>query len=279
MNKKIVIIIIFIIFTYSINAQQVTLGSSLRELTNLISNDTKIEMINLGIWIENEIFSYEITPKYSLLVSANYYPFGVLVKENNPYFLIDVNGDSILNHQTTILHVPFWIVSHNSKEKSNNRNVIQLFDLLYRTFQNNELPHGSTSVSNIVREIVQAGNNLSYINRDLIYGFYLYDKMFSSGVYNLSLIYLNNWNLAIVSRFQNTMHPLIYIYSLETLYKLNEFNVARTINNQFLQNYPNCIIGKVYQVLLEANIIERNRLRDLVIRNYSEHWFVKEKLL
>jgi hypothetical protein len=34
-----------------------------------------------------------------------------------------------------------------------------------------------------------------------------------------------------------------------------------------------------YQVLLETNTVERNRLRGLVLRNHSEHWFAKEKLL
>ena len=179
---------------------------------------------------------------------------------------------------TTVFYVPFWVVFVNSSEKNDNRNILQLFDSLYETFQNNESPHGSIAAFNVAREIVLAGKDLSYVNRDLIYGLYLYDTLFSSGIYNLSLISLNSWNHAMVFRYNTSMHPLIYIYSLETLYKLNEFNTALTINNLLLEHYPNCIVGKVYQVLLETNTVEQNRLRQVVIRDHGQHWLVMEKL-
>ena len=278
MNNKIKILISLFFLANILNAQEITYGSSLRELIDLISNETKIEKVRIGDWIEYEIYKYEITPKYSLLVSVNFYPFAVLVNDGTQYFLIDNSGNSVLDIYTTVFYVPLWVVFANSNEKNDNRNILQLFDSLYETFQSNESPHGSIAANNVAKEIVLAGNDLSYVNRDLIYGFYLYDTLFSSGIYNLSLISLNSWNNAMVSRYNTSMHPLLYIYSLETLYKLNEFSTAFTINNLLLEHYPNCIVGKVYQVLLEKNAIEQNRLRQVVIRDHGQHWLVKEKL-
>lgn len=277
MYKK-VLCFSFLIISLNSYAQEIVLGYSIRGLTGNIKNETKVEIIDLGIWLENKVYSYNISPEYSLLISTNYYPFGVLIKENTPYFLIDIDGDSVLDTQTTYLHVPHWVVLLNSKEKNNNRNIINLFDSWYVSFQNNVSPRNSELVLNLDREYVQAGNNLSYANRDLIYLHRLYDTLYTLGEYQLGLRYLNILDNEMISRFGNGTHVVIMIYIVESLYKLNEYEKARTINNMLLEYFPDCIPGMVYQVLLETDIIERNRLRGILLRNYSDHWLVKDKL-
>ena len=276
--KKALCFYVLILSFNTISCQEIKLGSSIKGLTGNITNKTKMEIIDLEIWIENEVYSYDISPKYSLLISANYFPFGVLIKEDAPYFLIDIDGDSVLDIQTTHLHVPHWVVSLNSKEKNNNKNIINLFDSWYALFQNNVSPTNSELALNLGREYVQAGNNLSYANRDLIYLHQLYDELYTSGEYQLGLKYLNILDNEMISRFRNGTHVIIMIYIVESLYKLNEYEKAKTMNTILLEYVPDCIPGMVYQVLLETNIIERNRLREILLRNYSDHWLVKNKI-
>jgi hypothetical protein len=267
----------FVVFINVLMAQEITLGSSLKGLTSHITNETKAGITDLGVWIENKIYLYEISPRYSLLISGNYYPFGILVKDDISYFLMDIDGDSTLDVQTKYLHVPHWVVFLNSKEKNNNKNIVNIFDLWYELFQSNE--RNSESVSYLGREYVQAGNNLTYTNRDLIYLHQLYDSLYSLGDYQLGLRYLSILDNEMISRFGNGTHVITLIYIVETLYKLNEYDKAAAMNNMLLEHIPDCIPAMVYQVLLETNAVEKNRLRGLLLRNYSDHWLVKNKLL
>ena len=66
---------------------------------------------------------------------------------------------------------------------------------------------------------------------------------------------------------------------VESLYKLNEFNNAKVFNNVLLEQYPQCIPGMVYQVLLETDNSRKTRLKELLLVNHGDHWLVKQKLL
>jgi hypothetical protein len=259
--------------------KKITQGSNLIELSNHITNETKMQKIKIGVFVEEEVYSYEISPKYSLLMSTNYYSFGIFVKENTPYYLLDVDGDSILDYQSKYLHVPYWVVSRNSKEKDTSINIAGYFDLWYTIFQNNESPSKSDLLKNITREYNLAGYNLSYINRDLIYLHYLYNNLFYTEEYLLCLIYLAVLENEIRSRFDRGPHIIIVINVVQSYYRLPHLENAVESNNMILEKFPDCIFGMVYQVLLETNIVERNRLRELLLRNYSEHWLVKDQLL
>jgi hypothetical protein len=141
------------------SAQELTTGMSLRELAKQVSNSTKWATVDLGVWIENDIYMYEVTPKYTLLVSNRVYAFGVLVKDVNPYYLIDIDGDSVLDVQTNFLHVPYWVVTTNSIEDGRNENIMFLFDYWYQVFQDNESPRNSDLVKNLAMEYYRAANN------------------------------------------------------------------------------------------------------------------------
>jgi hypothetical protein len=286
MKRLFSLIIVFSVSTNAIMAQEmyIQLGSSLEKFTDSITSETKVEKVNLGTWSENEICSYEISPEYSILFSANNIPFGVLDRKNAPRYLIDTDGDYILDIESNFLYVPYWVVSLNSKEKNDNRNVIELFGLLYETFQNNEAPLTSAPSLNFAKEVTKAGNDLSYMNRDLIYLYYLYSVFYSYDVLHNSgsqygLRYLYDLDNEISSRFGTETHIMVYIFLVETLYRGETFHMAKAINDILLRRFPDCVHGLVYQVLLERNTSVRNSRREILLRDHGEHWFVKEKLL
>jgi hypothetical protein len=262
-----------------LNSQEIKLGSSLKSLTNLITNETKIEKTNLGLWVENEIYIYELSLNLKILISDNYYPFGVLINEsNNSYFLIDIDGDSVLDNQVTYLYVPHWVIALNSAEKNNNSNIISIFDMYYRAYQNNNHIKNSELILDGAREIIKAGQDIFYTNRDILYLFYIYDRLYISKEYQLCLKYLSYLDNEIHSRFKERTHVIIFIYLVETLYKLKRYKDAAEINNILLGNYPGCIPGLVYQVLLESDLDKRSELKSNLINTYGDHWLVKEKI-
>ena len=211
MNKKTFLFLFAIITTQLLFSQDIKMGSSLRGLTSLITHETRMRITDLRLWAENEIYEYEISSEVLLLISNNYYPFGVLVRDDEPYFLMDIDGDSILDTQTIRLFVPHWVISLNSKEKNNNTNITNIFDLWYTSFQNNESPRNSELVLSLGMEIVQAGNNLSYPNRDILYIHYLYDYLYTLGEYQLCLRYLELLDKTIISRVGGDTHVIIVI--------------------------------------------------------------------
>jgi hypothetical protein len=258
--------------------QELTVGMSISELTKQVSNNTKWRMVDLGMWIENTMYLFEVTPKYTLLYSNALFQFGVLVNDANPYYLIDIDGDSVLDVQTAILHAPYWIATTNSVKDGRNENVMYLFDNWYQLFQNNESPRNSNLLRSLSMEYVQAANNTAYINRDLLYLHQLYDNLFAAGEYDLALRYLAILEGETQSRYRTGTHIIILIYTLESLYKLQDYDRAVMQNNILLEYFPDCIVSQVYQVLLETNAAERNRLKEALLSEHGDHWLVREKL-
>jgi len=279
MNTKIILIVILLFNSQLLISQDLEIGSSIGELPNSITSETRFRKIDLGLWLENEIYQYEITSKLHLLVSQNYYPFGVLILNEEPYFLIDIDGDSIFDIKTDKLFVPHWIVSLNSKVKTDRTNIENIFNMYYIAYQNNESILTSESIINATKEIVFAGKDLLYPNRDILYILYLYNNFYISKEYQLCLKYLEILDKTMTSSTNKNTQAILLIYHVETLYKLNEFQKALDINNTLLKLFPEFIPGKVYQVLLEQDPEKRNKLMDELLRKYSEHWLIKEKFM
>jgi tetratricopeptide (TPR) repeat protein len=258
--------------------QELTTGMSINELGSHASYSTKWLTTDLGVWIENKIYLCEVTPKYTLLYSNYFFQFGVLVNDANPYFLIDTDGDSVLDLQTNFLHVPYWVVALSSYEKGRNENVMFFFDYWYQIFQNNESPRNSDLARSLAIEYIQAANDTEYMNRDLIYLHQLYDQLYAAKEYDLALRYLAILDDETQSIYGIGTHIIILIYTVESLYKLHEYDSAARANNKMLQYFPDCIVGLVYQVLLETDAVERNRLKEALLSEHGDHWLVREKL-
>jgi hypothetical protein len=67
-----------------------------------------------------------------------------------------------------------------------------------------------------------------------------------------------------VSRFSGGTHAIILIYLVETFYKLDNYQKATEVNNLLIEWYPGCILGMVYQVLLETNQIKKQHEREII---------------
>jgi hypothetical protein len=258
--------------------QELAVGMSLNELGRQVSGNTKWWMVDLGVWDDNKVILFDVTPKYTFLASSSLYQIGVLVNDANPYYLIDIDGDSILDVKTNFLHVPYWVVASNSIKDGNNENAMFLFDYWYQTFQNNESPRNSSLLIDLSREYFLAANNTAYINRDLIYLHQLYDQLYAEGEYDLALRYLAILDDETQSRYGMGTHIIVLIYTLESLYKIQDFDRAVRTNNILLEYFPDCIVSQVYQVLLETDPVERNRLKEALLSKHGEHWLVREKM-
>jgi hypothetical protein len=89
--------------------------------------------------------------------------------------------------------------------------------MYYSAFKDNKSIKESKFIVSGAKEIANAGQDDSYLNRDILYIFYLYDRLFTLKEYPLCINYLSYLDNEITTRYNTGTNPLIYIYLVETL--------------------------------------------------------------
>jgi hypothetical protein len=280
--KKLTLYAVFSLASISvINSQELPVGpgSSVIELMQLITNETRVEATNLGSWAEDEIYIYRLSEDLSLLISLNQYPFGVLVNGDTPYILLDINGDLVLDTQTDYLYVPYWVVEINSTERNGDSGeAVSVFNMYFKAFQNEELIGNLEFSAGASNEMIKASQDVSYPNRDLLYIHHLYLFLYSIGDYASCFRYLTLLDRELTSRFGVDSHPIVFLYIVECTYKMNQHIMARDMNNMLLTLFPDFIPGLVYQVLLEPDAGKKDDLKSNLLQNHGGHWLVKQMI-
>jgi hypothetical protein len=261
-------------------AEDYVLGDSLKTIGAGIRIDSLVNRVDLGLWPENLVSVYKKDEKTMVLFSDNYYPFGIIKRESDGknIFIIDTNGDSILDKTIENLYVPYWVVSLNSPQKKDGSGLKLLLDKANKSFQGNESPEESKSTKEIVEEIISAAKNTNYPDRDLIFLYYQNDLLFSQEDYLQCFDTLEIFDKIYNKRNTSGSHVTIMILLMEALYYQKNTDGAKYICEMINTQYPDCIPGKVYKVLLEEDAEKREKLKQMLKREYPNHWMVVNKL-
>lgn len=242
-------------------------------------NKSEIEFLRKDknrIHPESEIYLYMNKSKNKYILSSmDRYPFGIMnIGESEVY--IDLDGDNKIDGKFEYVYIPYWIIRKNSSSFGRTQNILETLDFYFDVYKSNEGYLSENNSSIIGKEMVNALSHTAYDNRDL---YYLLFVISASSVENQEwcLYSLELLDTEIKKRFKlNFTHPVIYIYLIETLIKLNEKEMAKKYLDLIIESEPENPVYKFYEYKLEKDPEKAKSLLLNLRAKYKDHWLVKQ---
>ena len=254
-------------------SQEVQLGDSLQDIMDGLSTKDLIGSDDLGLWPENEYYVYD-KDGLSVILSMNFYPFGVISNEGGESFLLsDFDGDSVLDMKSRYLFIPPWIVGKNSKGTNNGKDIKVYLNLLRNAYQSDPRPVDSDGMQEGTEWIVEAAKDVYLNDRYYSYLIYLYSYLYNRGEYIPAYLCID----ALSQEFKNEKESLM-IYFVETAIQMDDLDFAKQIDDFLVHLYPDFIPGKVYRYLLSNDEAEKTDILDDLLSEHGDHWLVIEKI-
>jgi len=252
------------------------IGDSIKGLTKNIQSTDLFSNEDLGLWPENKVMVYKIKDGNLLLFSMNYYPFGVITKNNGEnIFLVDFNGDSILDCQPEMLFVPPWIVDLNSKGGDSGNVLRSLFKEKLAAYNGNVIPSESPEMMIFAKRLVEIAKDINAEDRIFLYFDFLHDVLYKRKEYLIDKACLANIE-AIASKTKEARSVWL-IQAIELAYKDDDIELCRKYNNELILINNSFVPGLYYQYLLENNLEKKEVIRKNLLSKYSNHWMIQDR--
>ncbi|MBN2060126.1 MAG: hypothetical protein JW882_06880 [Deltaproteobacteria bacterium] len=240
----------------------------------------KMKGLMISDWAEGNTTYYSYSPnidgKSPVFVYANNnYLLGVIQgSPPNAYCLIDTDGDGILDLKSENIFLPYWIISDNSKKKTNNDNISFIMDLTYESFQSDDGPMVNPKINKSFDELLKFKDDVNLENRDLAY-LLLFYQTYSQEMPSLCLKYIELLTKNYFVRF-NKIHPILLLYKAETLMQLKNGEASIEVLNELRKIDPTFIPAKVYEYQFEPDPNKAKILLEKLKKDYPNHWIVKQ---
>jgi len=194
----------------------------------------------------------------------------------NAYFLIDTDGDRILDKKHFDLIIPFWAVK-TSNMTDDDTGLISVLDNFYNSFQNNDGPNGPNSeIQKGMNLIRTAALDTETPNRDIYYLLHFY-LSFNQVYPDVCLNSIKSLKQIMNERFGDG-HALLDLFHFETLKNLRKIDEARTMLNELIISNSDFVPFNAYSYDLEQNPDIKKVKKEELILEYGEHWMVKAML-
>ncbi|MDC7239968.1 MAG: hypothetical protein PQJ50_06370 [Spirochaetales bacterium] len=253
---------------------EVDLGDSLQPLMSSLTAEDFLGKDNLGLWLENEYYVYQLE-NLRIILSMNYYPFAVLTQKGEQnVFLVDYDGDSLFDITSQYLFIPPWVVNHYSTGENTKDQISEYLDNSSIAFQSDEAPGESETMLSNGRMLVETAADRDAEDRIFFYYEYLYNYLYSRKEYETAYYCLEDLFTALGSEINTTL----LIYMVELAYRMNQMEQAKQINTMLLQNYPDFIPGQVYSYLLSEDSEEKENIKNILLNEHQNHWMVLDKV-
>ena len=264
---------------------KVSVGQSLLKVGDNIysylrENPVKYNKPNnkMNNWAEGTIgfYSYtkgrESSTPYILHSCEGKFLIGVLQgTKPNAYYLIDLDGDGVLDYKTATFVMPTWVIEANSPTHSKENNLYPLIEVMYESF-NSDLGPSNPKMIGALTTIMTFYKDTTLANRDLICMLDFYIKNVNKP--EIAMYAISKLEVLYEERFSKT-HPLLNLYKGETYMNLGENDLALIEFKKILETDKNFVPALVYLFQLEkkTELSEKN-LKQLKT-NYPDHWIVK----
>ena len=192
--------------------------------------------------------------------------------------LYDMVGDGKIDIISPYPIVPAWVITDSEyNKKSSKNNIDKYLEEFYKLFNGNENPYTSKKLNKLIDKTMQASANIKNENRDLIYGIFLYYGLQSIKNPFLDFANMNMVENTYKERFNKGVHPLIYLWMIETLINVGaDKKDLEPLLNDILNLYPDFIPFQVYSWQLEKDKkVKENKYKNLK-NKYPKHWIVKQ---
>lgn len=269
-------VILLLLISANLFAVDFKIGDSLKGLSQNIQSTDLFSSEDLGLWPENQVTIYKIKDGNLLLVSMNYYPFGVITKNNGDnIILLDFNGDSILDCQPEMLFVPPWIVDLNSKGGDSGNILRSLFEEKLAAYNGNVLPGESPQMISFAIKLVAIAKDINAEDRIYVYFDFLHDVLYKRKEYLIDKACLAN--IETIASTTKEARSVWLIQAIELAYKDDDIELCKKYDNELVLINNSFVPGLYYQYLLENNLENKEAFRKILLTNYSDHWMIQER--
>jgi hypothetical protein len=270
------LVILLLLISSNLYAVDFKIGDSLKGLTKNIKSTDLISNEDLGLWPENKVTVYKIKDGNLLLFSMNYYPFGVITKNNGKnVILVDFNGDSILDCQPEMLFVPPWIVDINSKGGDSGNILRKLFVEKLEAYSGNVLPSESPQMMSFAKELVEIAKDINAEDRIFLYFDFLHDILYKRKEYLIDKACLAN--IEEIASITKESRSVWLIQAIEVAYKEKDIELCRKYDNELVLINNSFVPGLYYQYLLENNLENKEVILKNLLTKYPNHWMIKDR--
>jgi hypothetical protein len=272
------ILFVFILFKFSLiwAENTPTIGSDINDFieTNKLSyiwEGKPVEQIPEG-QIDTIGYNQQFNDidTFFLVINRNQY-IGI-VKEPNASYLIDLNGDGILDYDHFRQIIPSWVLKKNTTINPDNDNLIDILDEILEMFNSDISPYDSGEIYSKTSFLISQAANTNTENRDLFFALYSYYS-FGQLYPKISMSHLQYLTNEYLDRFGND-HPLFYLHTLETLLNMGSTIQAKEMLNILIEIAPDFVPGHVYKWQLETNDKLKEQYYKFLKEQYPSHWIV-----
>jgi hypothetical protein len=269
-------IIFLLISSMSIYSKEYKIGDTLKDAVQNIQIADLYSTEDLGLWLENKISIYKNNDGNLVLFSMNYYPFGIITKSGNEnVFLLDFNGDSVLDCQPEMLFVPPWVIDLNSKGGDSGDIIRKLYVEKLLAYSGNTTPSESPHMIKFAQELVKIAQNNNLDDRIYIYFDYLHDLLYKRKEYLIDKACLAN--IEAITGKTNEARSVWLIQAIELAYKDNDIDLCRKYDQEIVKINNKFVPGLYYQYLLEKNEENKNKYKKQLVENFKDHWLVQDR--
>jgi hypothetical protein len=252
------------------------IGSSLKGATDGLTSADLFSREKLGFWPEDEISLYSLADGSKLIISANYFPIGVVTKVNGKnVFLLDYNGDSILDYSPEYLFVPPWVVDNTSKGTDHGEKILELYEKKFDSYNGNELPSDSQEMKDVGKNLVGAAKDSNAPDRIYIYFDYLYELSYSRKDFEIAEIDL--LNIEKITSTTTKSRSAWLIEAIERSYKVNDLGKTKKYDDELVKISPEFVPGLYYQYVLETDMSSKQQMKTSLLKRYKDHWMIRDR--
>lgn len=267
-----------------VNAQTPQRGDNIYNVFSKFDSTHLRTAFKVSNWVEGKIVFAQASgwensdPEFLFLRSQKLDFFAVQHIKQPEYFLIDTDGDSVLDTQSNDLWLPFWVVKKNSIISKKDKSIIKLLDKTYElTLQADD---GAMDES-LARKYEQYRTDSSLANRHIAYLFDSYQVLLMSAYEKqqqapaeLCIPIMYNLANECVNLF-GVVPAIVCIYQGEALLGADMVDEARKHFKMSLQFYPKSVPLQVYDYRLEQDPNEKQRKFIKLKKDHPNHWMVQ----
>jgi len=261
-------------------SQRLEKGDSLLEYLKDHSNLHIHGTFRVSPWKEGAVGIYTDSPdsakdRVKIVLSLGRYPLAVIRDDvEEPYFLIDTNGDGVLNARRKELFIPFWVVFENTSNKTDDEQIVLTMELIYRTYQSDQGPRNHEDMKRAFGVINSYALDEEKENRDLFYMlmFHLLNSRKEPETCLLSMTVLRNQCQERLGK----VHLLTFLFLAENLIELERPYEALQYVERLLEQDPDFVPALVYRYQLEQDSAKAAEMLARLKREHGDHWVVKQ---
>lgn len=289
--KKKIIILLFILglascnfpFTGTDSVRKLKSGDNLRQYFSadscrysVIKKENEKELPSDVSILLNVSKKKNCLPVYTVKIDSDEdLPFAVLLDEKQSVsYLIDIDGDGLLDDTYNRLLIPYWVLSR-SGEKGSDPVFIEVCDMLYGAFQNDAGPAsaGSGLSEGLARmkDLIQAPDT---INRDMYFALMFYSRN-SQKYMKESFKSISYLSRQMRERY-GSIHPLILLFTLESLVNMKAEGQILPAVDRLLAEDPDSIPGLAYRMHYTGDRNESKKIYNELKKKHPSHWIVKQ---